>query len=249
MFKKIVLILSTTISLFALSSEDIAKKSYDAMSGYKSSISKTTMILKNSNGEENIRKLEIKKLENIDGDKSLINFLYPLDIKDTKLLSYEVIGGDDKQWLYLSALKRVKRISSRNKSGSFMASEFSYEDISSQNYKNYTYDADVKKITIDAKKYFVITRIPKDKNSGYSKQVVYIDANSFLAKFGEYYDKQNRLLKNVEFLEYIEIDGIYRIKKINMINVQNKKSSMLTWDDDKIDQKLNKKDFTKRALK
>ncbi len=246
--KKIILVTLFCISLFAQTSLEIAKKSYEKISGYKDSVSKTTMILKNANGAKNIRKLEIKKLEDSNGDKSILLFLYPNDIKGTKLLSFEKIGKDDKQWLYLPALKRVKRISSRNKSGSFMASEFSYEDIASQNYKNYSYKREVQKVIRDAKEYFKITRIPKDKNSGYSKQIIYIDVNTYLARFGEYFDKQNRLLKEVNFLSYAEIDGIYRIQKIEMKNVQNKKSTTLIWDEDDIKLGLSKKEFSKRAL-
>jgi len=181
--KKILFINILSMALFAQSAEDVAQKSYEVISNYKSSISTTTMVLRNAQGVENIRKLEIKKLENKSGDKSLLTFLYPTDIKDTKLLSFEVIGGDDKQWLYLPAIKRVKRISSRNKSGSFMASEFSYEDISSQNYKNYSYSGDAEEVVVDGIKYFKITRVPKDKNSGYSKQIIFIDTKEYLARY------------------------------------------------------------------
>lgn len=236
-------------SLFAQSSLDVAKKSFEVISGYKSSVSQTTMILKNAQGVKNKRKLVIKKLENNNGDKSLIHFLYPLDIKNTKLLSFEQIGKDDKQWLYLPALKRTKRISSRNKSGSFMASEFSYEDISSQNYKNYSYKGEAIKVKKNGVAYFKIERVPKDKNSGYSKQIVYIDIKTYLAKFGEYYDRQKRLLKEVSFLKYKKIKGVYRIQKMNMKNVQNGKSTMLTWDEDKIKVGLKESDFSKRVLK
>ena len=249
MLKKVIMSCGLILSLYGESSLEIAKKSYDVMSGYKSSISQTTMILQNSDGATNTRKLEIKKLENENGDKSLINFLYPTDIKDTKLLSYEVLGGDDEQWLYLPAIKRLKRISSQNKSGSFMASEFSYEDISAQNYKNYTYDEKIENSTKNGKQCLKITRIPKDVNSGYSKQIIWIDKATYLATFGEYYDKQNRLLKEVSFLEYQKIQNIYRIKKISMFNVQTKKSSILSWDEDKIKQSLDENDFTQRVLR
>lgn len=248
MVKKLLLSTIITANLYGLSGIEVAKRSYDVMSGYKSSISLTTMILKNKNGQKNVRKLEIKKLENSSGDKSLITFLYPNDIKDTKLLSHEKIAKDDHQWLYLPALKRIKRISSRNKSGSFMASEFSYEDISSQNYKNYSYERVAKKVIKRGKEYYEVIRFPKDKNSGYSKQIIYLDSKSFLAHFGEYFDKQKRLLKKVEFMEYHKIQGVYRIKKIKMINVQNGKSSMLIWDKDTINQSIDAKAFTKRAL-
>ena len=247
--KKLALFLTFTISIFAQTSLEVAKKSYNNISGYKSSISKTTMILQNAKGIKNIRKLELRKLELTNGDKSLLTFLYPNDLKDTKLLSYEKIGSDDKQWLYLPAIKRTKRISSRNKSGSFMASEFSYEDISSQNYMNYTYSGEAKIITKDGIKYFEITRVPKDKHSGYSKQIIWIDSKNYLAEFGEYYDKQNRLLKKIFFLDYVKMGDIYRVHKIVVKNVQNKKQSTLIWEDDKIDAKLTKRDFSKRVLK
>jgi len=246
---KIILLTSLYIGLFAQSSLEIAIKSYEQVSGYGSSISKTTMVLRNAQGIENIRKLEIKKLENIDGDKSFLIFLYPNDIKGTKLLSFEVIGGDDKQWLYLPALKRIKRISSRNKSGSFMASEFSYEDISSQNYKNYRYEKDVEKVFKDGVECFKIVRVPKDKNSGYSKQVIYIDTKTYLAKYREYFDTHGKLLKNVSFLEYKKLGGVYRVQKILMSNIQSKKYTTLSWDEDEIKIGLKEKEFSKRALR
>ncbi len=247
--KTIFLFLGVAVALFAQTSLEVAKKSYEVVSGYGSSISQTTMILKNAEGVENTRKMEIKKLEGEDGDKSLIIFLYPRDIKDTKLLSFEKIGEDDEQWLYLPALKRVKRISSSNKSGSFMASEFSYEDISSQNYNNYSYEGEAQKVTREGVEQFKIIRVPKDENSGYKKQIIYVDAQTYLAKSGEYYDKQGRLLKEVSFLEYEKLEGIYRVKKMQMRNVQTNKSSLLIWDKDSIKLSLSQKEFSKRALK
>jgi len=247
--KKLLILTLLTSSLFSITSQEIAKKSYAIIANYQSSLSKTTMILKNAHGVENIRKIEIKKIEGEDGDKSLLTFLYPDDLKGTKLLSFEVIGADDKQWLYLPSLKRTKRISSRNKSGSFMSSEFSYEDISSQNYKNYSYSGEAKEVTKDGVKYFKITRVPKDKNSGYSKQILWIDTKNYLTKFGEYYDKQNRLLKKIHFSNYKKIDGVQRVIQILIENVQNKKSSSLRWDKDEIKIKIKSKDLSKRALK
>ena len=247
--KKIAIGLAISVVLFAQSGEEVAKKAYEKISGYKSSTSITTMILKNAQGDENIRKLEMKKLEGKNGDKSLLTFLYPNDLKDTKLLSYEVIGGDDKQWLYLPAIKRVKRISSRNKSGSFMASEFSYEDISSQNFKNYSYPSDAKVVQVDGIEYFEVERIPKDEHSGYSKQLVYIDTKEYLAHFGEYFDKNNRLLKKIKFKNYMKLNGVWRVHKIVIENLQNSKSSTLSWDRDTINVGLTKQDFSKRVLR
>jgi outer membrane lipoprotein-sorting protein len=237
-----------SIYSYAQSAEEIAKKAFLSISGYKGSEAVMTMVLKNAKGVQNKRKLRILRKEGNSGDKSYIEFLYPNDIKGTKLLSYEVIGTDDKQWLYLPALKRIKRISSRNKSGSFVASEFSYEDISSVNYKNYTYKSEVKETIKNGKKYFEITRIPIDKHSGYSKQVIWIDKQNYLIRFGEYYDKHIKLLKKVSFSKYKKIDGIWRVFEIDILNVQNHKSSKLILEEEKIHQNITNNDVSKRAL-
>ncbi len=131
-----------------------------------------------------------------------------------------------------------------------MASEFSYEDIASQNYKNYEYGKeDAEKIVKNGVEYFKVTRVPKDKNSGYSKQIVYVNTKTYLVSFGEYYDRQERLLKNIFFTDYKKIDGVYRVGKISIVNVQNSKSTTLVWDEDKIDVGLKEREFSKRSLK
>ena len=105
--------------------------------GFENSTADMLMILKNRHGQESRRQMRFRNLEvEGDGDKSLTIFDSPMDVKGTAFLNYTHKEGDDDQWLYLPALKRIKRISSRNKSGSFMGSEFAYEDIASQEIEN-----------------------------------------------------------------------------------------------------------------
>jgi hypothetical protein len=243
--RKFVLIVGLGAVLAAQSAFDAAKKSFEAMSGYKSSLSKTIMTLRDANGHENIRKLEMKKIEHGDGDRSLITFLYPLDIKETKLLSVEKLKEDDSQWLYMPALKRTKRIASSNKSGSFMASEFSYEDIAAQNYQKFTYEEPLKIVD----KEFALVRFPKDAKSGYSKQVLYIDTTTYLPRFGIYYDKLGKPYKEIRFLEYKKIENIWRIVRIEMQNLQTGKSSELYWEEDSVHAEISADEVSQRALR
>ncbi len=74
-----------------------------------------------------------------DGDKSLFVFDEPRDVQGTAFLIHAHREDADDQWLYLPALKRVKRISSANRSGSFMGSEFAYEDMTAQEVEKFTY--------------------------------------------------------------------------------------------------------------
>ena len=91
------------------------------------------MILRNASGAENHREMRLRSLEvQEDGDKSIMIFDTPPDIKGTGLLTFSHKVDDDDQWLNLPALKRVKRIASKNKSGPFVGSEFAFEDLRSQ---------------------------------------------------------------------------------------------------------------------
>jgi len=108
--------------------------------GFVDSVSSMTMTLVNRSGKKSVRRMRSRVLEvQGDGDKSISIFDEPADVKGTASLSHSHPLEADEQWLYLPALKRVKRISSKNKSGPFMGSEFAFEDISSQEVEKYTH--------------------------------------------------------------------------------------------------------------
>ena len=239
-----------TVSLYAISNIEVAKKSDLIMSDFQDSASRMTMVLVNANGQTKIRKMKSKTLEIEGGDRSLMEFRSPADVKGTKFLNYEHAKRDDDQWLYLPALKRVKRISSKNKSGAFMGSEFSYEDISSFNIDKYDYkNEEAKEDKLNDKEVYIVERFPNYKYSGYTKQVSYIDKKTFLTLQVDYYDRKKSLLKSAYFTDYKLIDGVYRNGKIQIKNFSNSKSSILQWDEETIKNGLSKKDFHKRVLK
>ncbi|HIP60610.1 MAG TPA: outer membrane lipoprotein-sorting protein [Campylobacterales bacterium] len=248
--KKIILAsLVVASSLMALSNLEIAQKADKATDGFESSISKTEMTLINASGQTSVRDLLMKTLEGENGDKTLSIFLSPADVKGTKVLGWEHVDRDDDQWLYLPALKRVKRIASRNKSGSFMGSEFSYEDIGNQNPGKYSFDGEPETVQFNGKECYKGVRIPKDKNSGYTKQITWVDTKDFLIQKVEYYDRKQEHLKTATFSDYKQIEGVWRVGKIEMNNHQNDKSTVLIWKEDKIKAGLRSKNFDKRELK
>ena len=249
MKKLLLTTLLTVTSLMAIENIEVAKKSDKVTDGFESSIAKMEMILINASGQKSVRDMEMKTLEGENGDKSISTFLSPADVKGTKTLTHEHIDRDDDQWLYLPALKRVKRIASRNKSGSFMGSEFSYEDIGNQNYQKYTYEGEAKEVELNGVKCYKVSRVPTDKNSGYTKQIIWVDTTNFLIQQVEYYDRKKELLKTATFSDYKQIDGIWRVGKIEMRNHQNDKSTILIWKEEKIKAGLSDKEFNKRTLK
>ncbi|NNF66706.1 MAG: outer membrane lipoprotein-sorting protein, partial [Gammaproteobacteria bacterium] len=194
--------------------------------GFGDTASTLQMTLRNRHGDETTRQMRSRVLEIADdGDKSLIIFDDPADVKGTAFLSFSYKSGDDDQWLYLPALKRVKRISSSNKSGPFMGSEFAYEDLSSQEVEKYTY-LYLRDEEIDGRQHFVIERKPVDKKSGYTKQIVWIDQDEYRVWKVEYYDRKEALLKTLEFSGFERyVDQFWRASVLQMTNHQTGKST------------------------
>lgn len=229
----------------------IARETDNRENGFKDYSNNLRMILKNKYGHESVREIRMKTIEvDGDGDKVLIIFDNPKDIKGTAFLSYTHKFDDDDQWLYLPALKRVKRISSRNKTGSFVGSEFAYEDISSQEVEKYTYKW-IKDEIYDGVNCFVIERYPVDKkNSGYTRQLVWIDKAEYRIFKIEYFDRKNSLLKTLTISGYKKfLNKFWRAKDMNMVNHQNGKSTELLWINYKFKIGLLDMDFSKNSLK
>ncbi len=219
--------------------------------GFKDVTANMLMVLKNRHGKESTRKIRMKVLEVPgDGDKSLMIFDNPKDVKGTAFLNFTHKTGDDDQWLYLPALKRVKRISSRNKSGSFMGSEFAYEDISSQEVEKYTYKW-LRDEKYENKECFVVEYYPVDKkNTGYTRQISWIDKLEYRVHKVEYFDRKNSHLKTLMFKGYKQyLDRFWRADEMNMVNHQNGKSTGLQFSDYILQTGLKDKDFSKNSLK
>lgn len=218
--------------------------------GFTSYTSAIKMTLKNRQGQESVREIRSKTLEVAnDGDKSLTIFDKPRDIQGTALLSFTHKEGADDQWLYLPALKRVKRISSNNKSGPFMGSEFAYEDITSQEVEKYTYKF-IRDDNLDGMDVFVFERYPVDKKSGYTRQIVWMDKAEYKERKVEYFDRKNTRLKTLVISGYKKFkDKYWRPGDMHMENHQTGKSTHLAQTNYNFDVELNDRDFDKNSLK
>jgi len=207
------------------------------------------MILRNSHGEETSREMRSRILEQeSDGDKALVIFDSPGDVRGTAFLSFTHKEGSDDQWLYLPALKRVKRIASSNKSGPFVGSEFAYEDISSQEVEKYTYRY-LRDEALDGRDHFVVERDPVDPKSGYTKQIVWVDKEHYRPSKIEYFDRGGKRLKTLTMTGYRQyLDRYWRADRWDMVNHQTGKSTVLLWSDYVFGNGLDDRDFNQNAL-
>lgn len=208
------------------------------------------MTLRNKKGQESVRQIRIRTLEvGDDGDKSLSIFDEPADVKGTAMLTWSHGLKPDDQWLYLPAIKRVKRISSRNKSGPFMGSEFAFEDLGSQEIEKYSYKY-LRDEPCGDMQCFVIERKPAYKFSGYTRQEVWLDKEAYRMIKVNYFDRKNEPLKTLEAIDYQQfLDHYWRPGKMEMVNHQNGKSTTLEWENYQFKTGLTDRDFRSQTLK
>ena len=228
----------------------IATEARESQKGFGDFTANLTMILRNKQGQESKRELRLKVLEVAqDGDKNLFVFDRPRDVKGTAFLVHTHRSEPDDQWLYLPALKRVKRISSSNQSGSFMGSEFSYEDMGTPEVEKFKYRL-LRYEPCGNLECSVLERIPTNKDSGYSRQLVWQDRGEYRTMKVEYYDRRNAHLKTMVAEGYKKyLEKFWRGSKITMTNHLTGKSTELHWSDYKFGQNLKSGDFSQTALK
>mgnify|MGYP000025748463 FL=1 len=250
------LLTSSNLFAFTLNGSDqdkgmaIAKESDLRDQGWTDSISEMKMTLRNRTGDESVRELRISNLEIAnDGDKSLTVFDSPKDVRGTGFLSFSHIDEADDQWLYLPALKRVKRIASKNKSGPFMGSEFSFEDLSSFEVDKYNYRY-LGEETVNGIVSYKVEMTPRYKHSGYTRLVTWIGQKEFRIQQIQFYDRKKSLLKTQAFKDYRHYLGQYwRAHTMEMSNHQTGKFTKLEFDNIKFQTGLSEQTFKKNALK
>lgn len=249
----------TTIGLLLLSAAifgqtnkglDIAKAAKKASSGWQTASQTMTMTLTNRNGQKTVRKMHGYNMEVAnDGDKSMTIFDTPRDVKGTVSMTFTHRMKDDDQWLYLPAIRRVKRISSSTKSGPFLGSEFAFEDIGSEEVEKYTYKY-IGEEEVDGNMCFKIERYPVSKSSGYKRNIVWYNKENYRPQKIEFYDRKDALLKTLTHADYKKyLNKYWRAGKLNMVNHQNGKQTLLEFSNLKFGVDIDENNFSQNALK
>ncbi len=230
---------------------EIAREADRRDSGWKDARVSLTMILQDRKGNTRERKLRMMMLEvpgETGGDKSIAIFDSPPDLKGTVLLTHAKVGADDDQWLFLPSLKRVKRISSSNKTGAFFGSEFTYEDIAAPEVGKFTYRY-LGKEPCAGQTCYKVERKPKYRNSGYSAIVSWFDTAQYRPQRMDYYDRKGRLLKVLTLSGYRKYGRLWRAQVLTMKNLKTGRTTILKYGPWKFGTGLSAADFSKANLR
>ena len=229
---------------------EIAREARKRGEGFGNLVSQLTMVLRTAKGQESRRQMRLKTLEVANaGDKTLFVFDRPADVSGTAFLVHAHRDKPDDLWIFLPALNRVKRISSANQSGSFMGSEFAYEDITTQEIEKFTHKY-LRDEPCGDLACTVSERTPVGEDSGYSRQLVWHDKKEYRPWRVEYYDRRNELLKTLTLADYeLHLDRYWYAGEQKMMNHLTGKSTVLKTSEVQLQAKLNERDFTRTGLR
>lgn len=187
--------------------------------------------------------------------KSISYFLAPANVRDTALLTwdYDGIEKDDDQWLYLPALKKVRRISSSDRGDYFMGTDFTFEDIKqTPELEDYHWTL-LGSETLDGFDVWVVEAEPKTgalkKNLGYSKIRYYVRKDIYMYIKVDFWDRKGQELKHLISTGIKEIQGVWTATGGVMSNVQTEHRTALIFSDQQYNTNLSDRSFSERMLK
>lgn len=138
--------------------------------------------------------------------RTMVVFQQPASVRNTRFLTMENSGGGDDRWIFLPSLGKIRRIAATEGGGSFMGTDFSYDDMSLQNRDT---GVDSHRLlgeeTVNGKACYVIESAVRDSAFAYSKYVQWIDKEIKISWKLELYDRKGNLIKLTEVLEAKEV--------------------------------------------
>ncbi len=189
----------------------------------------------------------------VDGDRMLIRFTYPNDIKGTAFLVWEHPAGEDERFLYLPALGRVRRITGAETQDNFVGSDFTYEDFSGRELDDYTYlmvDANATSAGTDGKSspaYRIESRAT-DTHARFPRIVSTIRKDNFVVVHADIYNRRDERQKIYEVRKLELIQSIWTISDVSMADASAKTHTDLSLTNVRYNIGLKDSDFSRREL-
>jgi len=224
-------IISETASA-QMSAREIMQKVED-QAKVQTQVTKSKMVLTNKTGKTREREVtryqkDQKGVGGIDA-KMLIFFEFPADIRGTGLLlwQYTDMKKDDDRWLYLPALKKVRRIAGESKNEYFMGTDFTYDDIGGREL-----DEDTHKLLgteeIAGVKCYKIEAIPVKVDDTYGRRLIWVIPEKWVAFKVEFYSKSGTLIKVLQADDVRNVNGIWMAFDLLMKNFSENHQTRLT---------------------
>lgn len=192
----------------SLSGDELARRTVRAdVFGWMGSKAQLRMALIKPDGKRTERTMEVVSRLRDGLEQSVIRFLAPADVAGTAVLVRGQKGGSSEQYIYLSGLKRTRRIAGREREGSFMGSDFSHADMEGLDPKR------TKNVRLaddkvgDAATYVLESVFAPGDGSSYAKLTTWVRKTDFVALRTRFFDAKGKLLKTLYVRKVREIEG------------------------------------------
>ncbi|MBU2647741.1 outer membrane lipoprotein-sorting protein [bacterium] len=235
-----------------ISGLDIMKK-VDQLEDGDDQSSRAVYTLINRRGQQRVRNT-VRFWKDYNGregfDSKMITFFEsPPDVKGTAFLSWSYMDEDrdDDQWLFLPALRKVRRIAAGNKDDYFMGTDFTYDDMGDRKVEEDTHTL-LKSEPCGTDECYVVESVPKRKRDMYSKKITWVDSKRWLIQKVDFYDRKGRFLKTLTMV-WQEVKGIWTWKRGEMKNHLSQHSTVIDVQEVKVNTGLEDRVFIERTLK
>ncbi|CAD5378323.1 Outer membrane lipoprotein-sorting protein [Pseudomonas sp. OF001] len=195
------------------SADEIVRQARERDDGH-SFMSEVSLILHDKKGNTRVRTFTYLQKDYPEGDRFSMFFTSPNDVRDVAFHienPQEVLGKEDSQWMYLPVSRQTRRISTTDKRGSFMGSEYSYADLDKIRVNDYRQTL-LGEEQIQGRDCHVIEREPASPQvltkTGYNKLKVWIDKQNHLVMRQDFFDVKGVLIKQMRTLKVAKVDGI-----------------------------------------
>lgn len=222
------------------------------------SVGRMQMVIIDQGGSQRVRTVQTRTMKFPEGTKQLILFESPADVRNTGLLTVDYDDGAkvDDQWLYLPSLRKSTRISSSERSGAFMGSDFSFADMASRTVGDFDYTMVEQSASVQGEDCWLIEARPRTERAkeetGYVKSEVWVSKSKVMPVQSKHWVREGKKLKYVKFEDIRPISGIMVAHKVSARTVSGKtalSTTVITFSDLRFgDKSVSDSDFTQRRL-
>ena len=237
---------------FSQNAAEIAKKVHDLPNGNTCSFT-GVLILTDKAGKSRTREIVSYEMKEGTTEKSVLVFKTPKDVAGVSYLSFEYPDKSDgtpvdsDSWLYLPAMKKVRRVAGSNRDDDFQGTDFTYDDIGKRSLAKDTVKI-LGEESVNGVPCWILEYTAKDAKAKITRRILWIGKDNYVTYKGEYYDRKNALLKELACEDISQISGYWTVKKMTMSNVQSKHKTMYEIKDIVYDKDVDPKMFTVSAL-
>jgi hypothetical protein len=200
-------------------------------------------------GTRRRKKFSFRKLGSLGNSQTLVRFTDPPDVRGVGLLSINIKGTADRQWMYTPAIQRIRRIAPQEKSRRFLGTDFTHEDMAERVLDDFEYRLLSETDTIDGRKTYKIESRPVTPDrSQYKFIYLWVAQDIPYVVHAEMYDQQDRQVRVFQASALEKISGIWVAKRIEMSSPPENTKTILMIEDIRFNTGLKEDLFTQQAL-